>query len=101
MEIKNFKNIGSNCLKAAFTLVIPEWGNIEIDCAYFRKDNGSSWFNYAAKEYTSKEGKKKFWNQVRWPQATTDKLSSALKEKIIEMMGTVVAPKDDEGELPF
>lgn len=82
MELKNYREINKGCLKSAFTLFIKEWGGLEVDCAYFEKDNGSFWVNYAAKEYTAKDGKKKSFSQVRWPQATGDRLAKAIKEKI-------------------
>ena len=67
MEIKNYREINKGCLKSAFTVCIPEWGGQEVDGTYFEKDNGSFWVNYAAKEYTTKDGQKKSYNMTRWP----------------------------------
>jgi hypothetical protein len=104
MEIKNFKPIDKGMLKSVFTVSIPEWGNIEIDCAYFEKGNGSYWINYAVKEYVNKEGKKKSFNQVRWPQAVVDRLSKAIREKVKEeevKTGFVPIEPSNEEEVPF
>lgn len=82
MEIKNYKEINSGCLKATMVIFIPEWGEQEVDCTYFEKDNGSFWFNFAAREYTTREGQKKTWNQVRWPQHVKERLTKAIQQKI-------------------
>ena len=82
MQITNYREINKGCLKSAFTVTIPEWGGMETDAAYFEKENGSFWINYAAKEYTNREGQKKSYNQTRWPQATLERLNKAIREKI-------------------
>lgn len=103
MEIKNFKKVDSGCLKATFTVLIPEWGQMEVDCKYFEKGDGY-WINYAPKEYTNQEGKKKSWNQTRWPQNVVDKLNKAIKEKLA-MYWMESAPQVDElgkeSDVPF
>lgn len=105
MEIKNFrKNEKVSALKCIFTVYIPEWGHQEIDCAYFEKDNGSYWINFAAKEYINKEGKKKSFNQTRWPQHVSEKLTKAIHEKLMTMLNgpepETQLPNNEE-ELPF
>jgi uncharacterized membrane-anchored protein len=110
MEIKNYRDINKGCLKSAFTVVIPEWGEAEVDCTYFEKESGSFWVNYASKEYTTKDGQKKSHNQVRWPKAVIDRLNKAIREKIktgkVEHKAppAYAAPAEpimDESELPF
>lgn len=90
MQIKNFKLINSGCLKSSFTVVKPEWAQQEFDCKLFEKDDGSYWINFCDREYVSKEGKKKSWNQLRWPKEEQEKLSATIKSKLDEMV-----------ELPF
>ncbi len=82
MEIRNYRNINEGCLKSAFTVFIPEWGEQEIDCTYFEKGDGNHWVNFAALQYMSKEGKKKSYNQTRFSKETTERLVRAIKEKI-------------------
>jgi uncharacterized membrane-anchored protein len=103
MEIKNYRAINSGCLKAAFTVVIPEWADMEVDCTYFEKSEGSYWVNYAAREYTTKEGKKKSWNQTRWPQAVTERLNRGIREKLQGMLpaSSMPEPQYNDNELPF
>jgi|SRR5580693_319902 hypothetical protein len=108
MEIKNFKQINSGCLKCSFSVVIPEWGGTEVDCTYFEKvsDKGDQcWINFAPREYMTKEGKKKSWNQVRWPQAVLEKLSAAIKAAIRPMLDPEFnlsnEPPMAEEDLPF
>jgi hypothetical protein len=81
MLIKNYREINKGCLKSAFTICVPEWGGLEVDCAFFEKEGGNYWVNYAAKEYT-KEGKTKSYNMARWPQETTKRLNTAIRDKI-------------------
>ena len=103
MEILNYKYLNKNSLKSTFTVLIPEWGAQEIDCTYFEKENGNSWINFAAKEYTNKEGQKKSWNQVRWPAIVKEKLTSAIKEKIKTINVVPDLPQEigSDEELPF
>lgn len=82
MEIKNYRVIDKGCLKSAFTVFIPEWGEQQVDATYFEKDNGSFWVNYASKEFVTKEGQKKSYNMTRWPQAVTERLNKAIRDKI-------------------
>ena len=101
MDIKNFKLIDKGCLKSSFTVVIPEWGNMEVDCLYFEKSNSAFWINYAQKEYTTPDGKKKSWNQVRWPQVILERLNKAIREKI-KMLCTQNPQEDHtQEECPF
>lgn len=81
MQIKNFREINKGCLKCCFTVAIPEWGGLEVDAAYFEKDGGVYWVNFAAKDY-EKDGKKKSYNQARWPADTAKRLNTAIREKI-------------------
>jgi len=105
VEIKNFrKNEKLSALKCAFTIYIPEWGHQEIDCVYFEKDNSAYWINFAAKEYTNKEGKRKSFNQTRWPQYVTDKLKESIRVLILPLLnaaGTEPQVEEPIGELPF
>jgi uncharacterized membrane-anchored protein len=104
MEIKNYKPINSGCLKSSFTIVIPEWANQEVDCTYFEKNEGAYWVNYAPREYMTKEGKKKSWNQTRWPQPVTERLTQAIRDKVRTMPDNEVPIKEEIGadeELPF
>src|SRR5574338_1676774 len=82
VRIKSFREINKGCLKSAFTLEIEEWGGMEVDCTYFKKDGGGYWINYASKEYTTKDGQKKSHNQARWPQSVIQRLNKAIREKI-------------------
>ena len=110
MEIKNYRVINKGCLKAAFTVIIAEWGGQEIDCCYFEKDNGNYWVNYANKEYTGKDGQKKSHCQVRFPKPVSEKLNKAIQEKIKNGKVEYKIPADkpsfgeplmEESELPF
>ena len=93
MEIKNHKAItNAGCLKASFTLVVrTEKGPAHIDCHHFFKEGGGEWVNCAGKEYTTKEGKRKNWNQIRWPDAN-------FKDLTTEILGML---KTQTHELPF
>lgn len=82
MEIKNYRDINKGCLKCAFTIVISQWGGQEIDCNYFEKEGNSFWINYAPKEYTTREGQKKSFNQIRFPKEVMDQLNRAIRDKI-------------------
>jgi hypothetical protein len=105
MEIKNVRWIRSGCLKCALTIIIPEWGNQEVDCTYFEKDNGSHWVNYAAREYMTKEGKKKSWNMCRWPQPVQERLTKAIHDKLAQMSPQESPPASEptyqDEDLPF
>lgn len=102
MKIINYRDINKGCLKSAFTVVIPEWGGQEIDAAFFEKEGGNYWVNYAAKEYT-KEGKTKSYNMTRWPAETQKRLNSAIRDKIKkgEVERKQTEPSHDESNLPF
>lgn len=102
MQIKNYREINKGCLKSAFTILIAEWGGLEVDGAYFEKEGGNYWINFAAKEY-EKDGKKKSYNQARWPAETQKRLNSAIREKIKkgEVERKVSDQSDNEGNLPF
>ena len=103
MEITKFKEINKGCLKCAMTICISEWGNQEIDCSYFEKDNGQFWINYAPREYTNKEGIKKSFNQVRWPPQVVSALNEAIRSKLTEHLKNKTTFSDEPfaGELPF
>ena len=96
MELKNFKRLDKGCLISTFTVLIPEWGNMEIDCKYFEKGT-SSWMSFASKEYES-EGKKKSWDQVRWPTTVKDKLTQTIKTKMAQTTSDHI---QDSDEIPF
>lgn len=104
MEIKNFREINKGCLKASLTIVISEWGQMEVDCIYFEKEDNTYWVNYAPKEYTTQDGRKKTWNQVRWNKPTMDRLNLVIREKMKQMASKPVQEIIDdlqEEELPF
>jgi hypothetical protein len=105
MEIKNYKPINSGCLKSTFTILIPEWANQEVDCTYFEKSDGSYWVNFGPREYTTKEGKKKSWNQVRWPQPVTERLTKAIRDIVTSMEYKELEIKNEpimpDEQLPF
>lgn len=93
MEIKNYKSIANaGCLKATFTLVMKtEKGNGHFDCQHFSKEGGGDWVNYAGKEYSTKDGKRKNWNQARWPETN-------FKDLTTEVLGLL---KTETHPLPF
>lgn len=104
MEIKKFKSINKGALQSVFTIVIPEWGGLEVDCGYFESESGAHWINYASKEYTDKEGRKKSFNQVRWPKEVHDRLYTAIREKLKDFLSKPpieATPLPNEEELPF
>ena len=103
MEIKNFKNIRKGCLTASFVVMIPEWGQMEFDCLYFEKGE-QYWFNICPKEYTDQTGKKKSWNQLRWPEAIRERLTKTMREKLslfLEKKPEVQQTFYNEDEIPF
>lgn len=104
MQLKNFKAVDHKVCKARFTLVIPKWGSMEIDCVYFELDNGQWWMNTAAKEYQNNEGKKKYWNMIRWPEEIKGPLLSKVKEMVKEELNKskIAAPTAEiDEDLPF
>jgi hypothetical protein len=106
MELKNFKLVDHKVCKARFTLVITKWGEMEIDCVYFELDNGQWWINTAAKEYQNAEGKKKYWNMVRWPKQIQEQLLAKTRELVKLELNKAAAPSgadciQDDEDLPF
>jgi hypothetical protein len=101
MEITNYKmNPKPSVLKASFTLKLTKedlevMGPLLIDCNFFEKDNGEYWINYAGKEYTSKEGKKKNWNMCRFESANMPETNKRIKS----LFHPTQTPTSDE--LPF
>jgi hypothetical protein len=99
MQIKNVKKNpnAQSILKCRFTLVIEsELGMVEIDGAFFEKDSGQFWVNYCGREYTSKDGKKKVWNEARFPNMNFAELNKKVKALLQSM-----EMKPEESELPF
>jgi hypothetical protein len=82
MEIINFRKIDKGAVKAAFTILIPEWGQIQVDAVYVEKEDGAFWVNYASQQYVDSFGAKKSFNMVRWPVETIKKLNAAIRDKI-------------------
>lgn len=111
MELKNYREINKGCLKSAFTVVIPEWGEQEIEALYFEKSDGSGWVNYAPKEYVTQAGQKKSYNMVRWNAKATEALNKAIREKIKTGQMTYRVqqqahnfqsiPSDEDEKIPF
>ncbi len=51
-------------LKASFQVVFDsEFGPWHVNMAFFRKDNGDTWFNYPQRSYINKEGDKKYFKE--------------------------------------
>ncbi len=102
MEITNYKkNTNPNSvMKASFTLLVSaadlaKLGPMSLECNYFQKPEGEHWVNYCSKEYTSKEGKKKYWNMAKWEKANAQEMKDAIKEMLTSMDADVA------GDLPF
>ena len=62
--IENFRLLNKGCVKASFQAIIEsEFGPWCVNMIYFEKDNGESWMGYPSKEYTNKEGDRKYFRQ--------------------------------------
>jgi len=93
MEIKNVKTFGDKVCKASFTLIIPEYDQMTVECAMFEVTPDKWWINYAARQYQSPDGKKKYWNMVNWPKEIKDRISKEARELFYK--------NSDLQELPF
>ena len=83
MEVINFREIEKGgALKAAFTALIPEWGNQETDAKFFENDKGQTWVSFANSEFVDNAGQKKYYSLTRWPKDVTAKLSDVIIKKI-------------------
>jgi hypothetical protein len=111
MEILDYRTINKGCLKSAFIISIPEYGGLQVEAAYFEKDDGSSWINLASKEYITRNGEKKSYSMARFDEKTSSALNKAVKEKIqkgqvthkvIKQQAQATQQSFDENEyLPF
>jgi len=102
MEIKKYLPINKGCVIGAATIVIPEWGYIEIDSTLFQK-GGNKWVTFASKSIQNKDGSSKFYNQVRFPKDVHERLSRAIFEKLEKDQAFKMHAdeKEEQMEFPF
>lgn len=106
MKIEHFKPVTTGgALKASFQVSfnVAPWGNWFVNMTFFQKDSGQTWFGYPQKEYTSKEGERKFFKMAFPSEQAREGFEAQLKNALgtqVEAMRPIFPPKGNEGRAP-
>jgi len=105
VEIINYKEMNKGHMVGFVDVYLPRSGLEIHNLTYFRKD-GKEWISMPSKEYTDKEGQKKYMQQVRFRDRNHgDAFGRAVIEAIRKFQPTPPTPKEqmmhEEEELPF
>lgn len=104
LEYKKFQK--GNFLGFA-SIYVEKWGVIINNISVFKKDGGR-WINFPSKEYTNKEGEKKYMPLIRFKEREhMDAFSDVVKQAIDEWCQKNPEPKPPpqtqhyQEEIPF
>jgi hypothetical protein len=104
IEILNFSQINKGCLKAKFSINIPEWGGMIIhECLLFAKDGShgpEEWISLSSKQYKSKkDGSTKTFQLIQLEKGVMQKFQLAVLAKI--KSGKIQTKTPNEPNTPF
>ena len=79
MKIEHFRTIDKGILKASFQAIFQPKSLWHINMCFFQKDNGQAWYGYPNREYTTKDGERKFFKQAYPEEAARGEYENDLK----------------------
>ena len=94
MEIKNYKEINSGCLKATFDLIFPKMGMTIKGIAIMKKGDRQKWVNMRNRQYELNEEKKRI-SFVYFERDKKEILEKHCFEKIEKGEFSAFEPKKD------
>ena len=100
MKIEHFKRIDKGCIKAGFSIVIPEWKITIHNCSLMQK-NKHRWIAFPCKEYNDPEGKSKKFNLIFMEHEAKDKFDSSVMKLLDEIQDSPIAIEAEENEFSF
>lgn len=104
IKIINYKPINKNTLVGFVDISIPQFGLEIYGCTHFKKGS-QEWVSFPQKEYTDKEGVKKYLSIVRFKDRNeSDKFSKEALQAIMNFNNASTNPQDGlnlEEDVPF
>jgi hypothetical protein len=104
IEILEYKPMDKGALKGYVNIYMPKNGLELYGCALFEKDD-KAWVGLPQKEYTDKDGQKKYMSIIRWRERShQDAFNRAVIEAVRLHQPKKQPPKQEslfDEEVPF